>query len=169
MIAARSSSRAMRDGSRWRCLLHFPALLLQSLSPEQGWPQRPSRVNGAQRRNLPLASKTYTASVCPSLASMALSLGGRGFSAVREARSKAASSARVTRRLSVVVAVGLAAALFVATVVGLFVATVVGLVELLVVEQVALCSSMSSEGKPPSEVAGPAELVLMPELPNACF
>ena len=99
---------------------------------------------------------------------MALSLGGRRVSAVREARSKAASSAGVTRWLSAV-AVGLAAALFVATVVGLFVATVVGLVALLVVEQVALCSSMSSEGKPPSEVAGPAELVLMPELPNTCF
>ena len=66
---------------------------------------------------------------------MALSLGGRGASPVREARNKAGSSAVVTRWLSAV-AVGLAAALFVAT--------VVGLVAPLVVEQVALCRSMSS-------------------------
>ena len=67
---------------------------------------------------------------------MALSLCGRRVSAARDARSNAASIAEVTRWLSAV-AVGLAAALFVAT--------VVGLVAPLVVEQVALCSSMSSK------------------------
>ena len=71
---------------------------------------------------------------------MALSLCGRRVSAAREARSKAVSTAEVTRWLSAV-AVGLAAALFVAT--------VVGLVAPLVVEQVALCSSMTKLLAPP--------------------
>ena len=71
---------------------------------------------------------------------MALSLCGRRVSAAREARSNAASTAEVTRWLSAV-GVGLAAALFVAT--------VVGLVAPLVVEQVALCSSMTKLLAPP--------------------
>ena len=65
---------------------HFSALVLQSLPSEHGGPQRPSTVSGAQRENLPFASRTSAASVCRSLGSrpsagalpLALSFGGRG-------------------------------------------------------------------------------------------
>ena len=100
----------------------------------------PHTVRGAQWENtsapLPVERNTSTASVCRSLASIALSLAGRGVLAALEARSKAASSAGVMRWLSVVA---------VEPVVGLAVALLVGLVAPLVVEHVALCRSTRSK------------------------
>ena len=82
---------------------------------------------------------------------MTLALGGRGASAVLEARSKAASSAGarsagVMRWFSVVVPAGqLAGGLAVGPAAGLAVALVVGLVVPLVAEQVVLCMSVNSK------------------------